>query len=204
MTNGAHNSSDRCWQLLHLMLDQTNIYHHHKETMAHAGITVMLALVASMFAIEDWPSWVQKLGTGTCLTSKGVLALAFFIVWYLIHVFMRWQLRNRRWAAIFCAAIERALKVWATTAPNDDDLKPYSSSIQKQPSELVNFFDKYVFPCGSAALHQDVDKDGWPRLLADEWIHQEKQRGTGATQAEWLLWLASVVALAFGLLRILA
>ena len=161
MSNGTHDPSDRNWQLMQLMLDQTNVYHNHKETMAHAGITVLLGLVAGMFALDKWPPWVQAMNEYTCLSSTGVLVFAFVAVWLLIHIFVRWQLRRRRWAALFSAAIERTLKKWASAPPSTAELMPSSRQSTRRPNKLLGFLDS-LFPLPSALLNSDVSREGWP------------------------------------------
>ena len=186
-------------KLLELLLAQSETYHNHKETMAHAGVVLQIALVAGMVSVDHWPPpWVPEVH----VSARLIIAVAFVALWLLIHVFVRWQLRNRRSAALTNAAFLRTLRKWATTPPTDDDLKPYQVGSSQKPRVRI-FLDEYLIPLPSATLHYDVDKVGYPSGMVQEWIDQESNLGTRAVRAEWLLWIGSILILAIGLLRIL-
>ncbi|MGA2092348.1 MAG: hypothetical protein ABSH16_02930 [Sedimentisphaerales bacterium] len=201
MNNLPTNNFEPHKHLLELMVSQTETYHNHKETMAHAGVLVQIALVAGLLSYNSpWPpTWVP---TVTIYVSQQLFAaLAFISIWLLIHVFVRWQLRNRRWAALSNAALVRTLQKWANTPPTCEELAPYKSQNTKKHSRLLIYLDSYLLPVSSALLHEDVAKENYPLDLVTEWKKQEKE-GTGAFRAEWLLWLGSVLMLVLGLVRI--
>lgn len=195
---------DRSFQLLTLTLDQTNVYHHHKETMANAGIVTQLALVASLFSVVTWPpEWVPAIRlTHVCVSQRGLSIAAFLAIWLLIHIFIRWQLRNRRWAAIFCAALERTLRKWAAANPPDSDLAPYDQQVVARDNRTLRFIDMHLFPCRSTLVYADVSRQGWPNGLVTEWIDQERESLNEPLSAETLLSLGSILALVIGLARV--
>ena len=150
---------DRSFRLLELMLDQTNVYHNHKETMANAGMITQLTILAGLFSVAEWPpEWVPSIRTSHfCLSARGLSEIVFVAVWLLVNVFMRWQLRNRRWAAIFCAALEETLKKWARSNPEPEELDAYDMEEAKGGEFLPTFIDKYFVPYRSATLYSDVE-----------------------------------------------
>jgi len=98
MSNSTdHNERvERVTKLLELLIAQMVSYHNHKETMAHAALLVALAVSATVMSTSSWPpSWVPALSN----SSKEVTVLGVTVIWLVIHVYMRWQLRNRRVAA---------------------------------------------------------------------------------------------------------
>jgi len=194
---------DRSFRLLELLLDQTNVYHHHKETMANAGMITQLTILAGLFSVAEWPpEWVPSIQTTYfCLSARGLSQTAFVAVWLLVNVFMRWQLRNRRWAAIFCAAIEETLRKWARSNPESEELDAYGEEAPKEKF-LPTFIDKHLFPYRSATLHSDVSRKGWPNGLVSEWIKQEEATLQEPLSAELLLSVGSVLTLVLGLVRL--
>lgn len=191
---------ERHTKLLELLLAQSETYHNHKETMAHAGVLLQIALIAGMVSVEHWPPpWVPDVH----VSARVIIAVAFVALWLLIHVFVRWQLRNKRSAALTNAAFLRTLRKWATTPPTDDDLKAYQVK-NSQKLRVRTLLDEYFIPLPSATLHYDVDKAGYPSGMVQEWIDQEGNLGTGAVRAEWLLWIGSILILAIGLFRTLS
>ena len=195
----------RSFRLLELMLDQTNIYHHHKETMANAGMVTQLTVVAGLFSVATWPPvWVPAVATSCiAVTPRSLSIVAFVCVWMLINVFMRWQLRNRRWAAIFCAALEETLRKWARADPEPEEMDAHAKKDTK-PLELwlQTFIDSYFFPCRSATLYSDVSMEGWPNALVVEWQRQAKANLNEPVPAELLLAIGSFVSLVLGLTRL--
>lgn len=184
---------------LELMLGQSETYHNHKETIAHAGMALQLAFAAGIISVGTWPpDWVTEVR----LSPRFLSASAVAAIWFLIHVFVRWQLRNRRWAAFQNAALVRTLRRWAIETPAPEKLASYKQPNRQRASTFLTFLD-YLVPCQSASLHCDVDMSGWPVGLVEEWTEQIRT-GTGAIKAEWLLWVGSVFVLLLGLLRALS
>lgn len=201
MSNGNADRFEVQWDMLKVLFEQGELYHSHKETTAHAGVTLQFGLMAGVLSLSSPlpPSWVPSIS----LSPKFLLVFGFVALWLLFHVFIRWQLRNRRWAAIWNAALTATLRNWAATPPTPADMAPFAlQGVQAKRSRLLIACD-LLFPCTGASLHSDVSRFGWPTALVNMWVEQERT-GTGALGAEWLLWLGSVFALVVGLLRVLA
>ena len=180
--------------LLALLVSQSEASHNHKETMAHAGVLVQLAVLAGVLSTASWPPpWIPELR----LAPRLVAGVGFVLAWLLVHVFVRWQLRNRRVHALFQAALLKTLQKWASK-PGDAKLDS-ATPTGSEPSGFATFLD-HVFPYPCARLHYDVGRAGWPADLAEE-SKAVEATGTGAIRSEWLLWVGSVLILALGLLR---
>lgn len=132
--------TDRAKHFLEILLNQQEIYHNHKETMAHAGVLVQIAIAAGILTKEDWPPvWLDYNYYPAVFTTVGII-----LIWLLVHIFIRWQLRNRRGAALMYAAILRTLRFWVHTDPIEEDLKPYTPA-NKRPSVLVILIDYLIY-----------------------------------------------------------
>ena len=115
-----------------------------------------------------------------------------------MHIYIRWQLRNRRCAAIIYGGALRALAEWVNREPSEDDLGKYNPK-QNSPkiqvvivTRLTTLLD-YIIPFPYATLHQDVTNDKYPKWLAEA-IQQQENDSTGAIKAEWLVTLGSFVS----------
>lgn len=192
----ADNETDREWQLFERLLESSETYHSHKETMAHTGLAVQIGLLVALISASSWPpGWVPEVN----LSSRAISVIGFVIVWLLIHIFVRWQLRDRRAAAIVNAALLQTLKKRARESSQSSDSDSRNS---KQRSAVLLTFCDYLFPCASAPLHYDVGKEGYPEDFVKAWNEQEKA-GTGAIKSEWFLWVGSLLVLGIGLVRTL-
>jgi hypothetical protein len=185
---------ERATHFLELLLGQYDTYHNHKELMAHAGLLLQVGLAAVVFSAEQWPPcWLD-----TFLHSQVAAAVGIAIIWLFIHFFIRWQLRNRRGAAVLVAAIQKTLLSWVHSPPKKEDLEPYNA--EEEHNRWFATVVDFLFPRPSARLHQDVEKQGYPIALVREW-KQQAQEGTGAVHSEWFLFFSSVIMLAVALLR---
>ena len=173
-------------------LDRWSTYHDHKETMAHAAILVSLGLVAGVLGTPAWDSWAPKVD----LSPRLVATVGVVFVWFLLHLYIRWQLRNRRIAALSTRAYRRVLRNWATNPPTQDELQPNDKELGC--SSAKRKFDKWVFPLEGTILEKDLDEGfvGLPRAIVEEF----KAGSTGASRAERLV---SIGSLLFGVLLIL-
>jgi hypothetical protein len=186
---------DRARGLAELLLPQTVAYHNHKETMAHAGIALELALfVAIMF--NPWPPlWVPD----SRVSARLVTCLAFVSVWLLIHIFIRWELRGRRSAALHHGGLLRILRKWVNEPPDDKDLEPYRGGEPSRLRSAKTVLD-FLVPVPSATISPDEKDQGYPRSIVEEWQSQ-KSDGTRAGRSEVFLFVGSVVILISVLMR---
>ena len=75
---------DRSEKLVEHLIAEMEIYHSHKETMAHAGFLVMLALFGGILSTNVWPpGWVA--GLSLYLSPRWMTFLGFFFLWGLLH-----------------------------------------------------------------------------------------------------------------------
>ncbi|MDD1779531.1 MAG: hypothetical protein LUQ65_15315 [Candidatus Helarchaeota archaeon] len=144
-------------------------YYVRSETMALSGVVAMIALIVAVLNATQWPpQWVPQCFP---LILRHILALfGLFILWFILHIYIQWQLRNRRAAAIMQSAAIRALAGWVTREPRDDDLI-------KKPSEKTRPKLRrrhYFIPPPRAALHHDIERMDCPAWLAGA-IEKEEQ-----------------------------
>ena len=173
-----------------LLLSNTSSYHMHKETMAHAAFLVEVALFGAIMSMSQWPpSWVPTIS----LSSKYVGMIGFLVIWGAIHVFIRWQLRNRRWAALRYGGIIRAIRTWITKLPEDDDYLPYVGEKTKGKHKLCRLADM-IITWPQADIISDVELDGEPTGIV-KCIKEQEKVGTGAVKAEIILTYGSILIL---------
>jgi len=168
---------NRAEKLVEHLIAEMEIYHGHKETTAHV-----------------WPpDWVPGLSLVLCPRRMAFLGLS--VLWGLLHVYIRWQLRNRRAAAITQGGALRALAEWVAREPSNNDLERYSPEEKGCTlpraigARLATLLD-YVFPFPWATLHYDVGKKNYPKWLGDA-LRQQEQDRTGAIKGEWLVTIGS-------------
>lgn len=181
-----------------VLLQQYERYHNHKETMAHTGLALQFAFVAAILNMELWPpEWVFQYKFINPYYLSGFM---FFSIWFLFHIFMRWQLRKKRYAALFYAALMRTLLSWSKDQPKGKDLKPYNSNNLSSSSRLLVIMDCLI-TCYSASIKSDVGIKGFPTSFVVKYKEQIDD-GTGSIKGEWILWVASVFMLILGVFRI--
>jgi len=165
-------------------MSQMHSYHDHKETMAHAAALVVLGYVGAIISIQTWPpEWVP-----TVRVSRDTVAMVgAMAVWLLIHVYLRWQLRNRRVAALYVACLLKVLRRWALNPPSQDDLKPYGAVVSERPS--VHTWIDFLVPWPSARVPSDEGLEGYPMAMVQEYLSTK----TGAVFAECLVSYGSIL-----------
>ena len=122
MTDDLESRIKRVTAFLEIRMSQMHSYHDHKETMAHAAMLVALAYVGAIISSVTWPpTWVPAV----CVSTGYVAMAGAMTVWLFIHVYMRWQLRNRRVADLYVECLLKLLRRWADTPPSEAELKPH-------------------------------------------------------------------------------
>lgn len=174
---------------LHERLATWEAYHNHKEGMAYAAAALWVGAAAAALVVDRWPPpWV-----GACLTNRFWAAVVVSLAWFLMLSFLRWQLRNRRWAAIQVAGLERYLagELW-TKHHGIETPRP-------KPGWFVDGFWWFVGLAHGESIVPDVCANVYPEKLQEEWKRQ-CEAGTGAVENEhvlflagWLFWLLLVV-----------
>lgn len=192
----------RYTEFLYAYWSQKDSYHHHKEKMAHAAFLVEVALCAALLGLTQWPpDWIA-----TSAIPYWAANLGLAVSWFVIHVFIRWQLRLRRNAALHVAATVRVLRDWAYELPCDIaldssvDSSLVISGMEKWKGRLIDSVDRFVFPLKGARVSDDVGLSGLPAVLVKEFDEQYKI-GYGALEAEAWLTGASMLVFIFMLAR---
>ena len=178
-------------------------YHNHKENMAFSIFGLEGAFFIGLFVFSQWPPYLQKV-------QGHQLAWLFVIVWVLFHAALRFQLRNRRIAAILVAGYYDALT-------QREDIKYSGGQFAVYPDmPLDTFIDLYLLPVRGKLRATDVEAakldDGEvvkPRSIAAFYYHLAKHKAEAS--ASWtkysypidlLASLGSIFLLAVALARV--
>lgn len=179
-------------------------YHNHKEQMALSIFGLEGAFFIGLFALGTWPPEVARMGGSS-------LAVIFVIVWALFHTALRYQLRNRRLAAIMCAAYTDAL------TQEDDIIYEPSSHAFRPPSLAADLIDTFLVPVRGALRASDVDMPATiegtliePSTLLSYQYHLATRKNDSAVSwtryalpIEWLTTVGSGLLLGIALHRVL-
>jgi len=191
---GQDDKEKRMIDFLNLRMSQMHSYHDHKENMAHAAVVVALGLVGAVLSIQTWPpSWVPSL----CVSSKTMAFIGIVAVWLLIHVYMRWQLRNRRVAAIYVAALLKVLRAWATSPPTEEQLKAWEQD--PLPRVKIHDFINFLIPWKRSNVTADEELKGYPTAF----VKELQQSSTGAVWSEYIVTYGSLLLGLFLVVRTL-
>ena len=163
-------------------LSDRQTYHSRKENMAYLGFLLQIVFTTTVLKTSFPPSWLSD------SFPLLLIALITFILWLIIHIFIRWQLRNKRGASLeFATVLAAILKNLGTPQVKVVD-EPQKSRL---PLGLRLWIDKYLFVVPSADLHYDVGVDKYP-----EWFQEIfQQQKTGAVYYEYLLTCGSMALL---------
>ncbi len=184
MTVEEEQRSKRVTDFLVLCMSRMHSYHDHKETMAHAAMLVTLALAAAVLSTTPWPpQWVPAFP----IPSKAVAFVGVAALWLFIHIYMRWQLRNRRVAAVYVAALLKVLRAWATSPPTADQLKPWDQS--PTPVARIHVVLDFLIPWKGSNVTTDEGIKGYPTALVKELLRAT----TGATKGEAIVTYGSLL-----------
>jgi hypothetical protein len=197
---------NRTTSFLELLLAQYETYHNHKENMAHAGFLLQLGALVAVIAAEKMPpDWIMN----SLLYPRLHVTIIVVATWFITSIFIRWQLINRRIAALLFAAILSTLRDWAVKQPTEEELRPATkneSNNDKIPwwrrvLSLMPDLLEYLLPLGIATPHSDVPLDKYPVGLNNR-LKKQKKKGTGAFKSEIFLFIAGAVLLALAIRRI--
>jgi hypothetical protein len=190
--------------MLFEFLSLYSTYHNHKEQVALSIFGLEGAFFIGLFLLGTWPPEVTKMG-------RTSLAAIFVVVWALFHTALRYQLRNRRLAAIMCAAYVDAL------VQTDDILYEPTSHSTRPPTMLANTLDTFLLPVRGALRASDVDlpsvAEGTvirPATLNSYQYHLAKHKNDSAVSwtkyalpIEWITTAGSGLLLGIALHRVL-
>lgn len=191
------------WERLRINFQHYAGYHNHKEVMAYSIFALEGAFFLGLFLLGNWPPSVQAMPTG-------LLSAIFVLTWFMFHTALRFQLRNRRLAAIKTAALFDALRQTEPVKYLASNMAP----LKAHPIEA--FFDTYFLPIRTTFREGDVDlsnvEDGQdiePGTLEAEAYFEIKHRKAAqsswvkyALPMEWITSIGSFSLLIIALLRV--
>jgi len=182
--------------------------------MAHAGVALQIALLAAIISLKEWPpQWVPNIQLlGIQLSKVWMAFIGFALIWLAIHIYVRWQLRNRRWAAGQAEGLERILGKWGTRSPSMEELRLYIPE-SKNRSLFVRIvlkllrctsvtIDLLLIPFFPGSIPADQQRDAFPEGIVNE--VKKRESCLPIFLGELLLWLGSVLVLGLVLCRTLA
>ena len=177
--------------LEHLLLANGS-YHHHKEIMAHGGVALQIAMFGWIMTRDTWPPlWLGKPGA-----FVGVL-----IIWLVLHVYIRWQLRLRRWAATQVDGLRRTLGRWSTRDIEPNELRAYEDGANGQ--SLRDYWLDLLFPRFGLTLPADDGKRDYPTGLVSDLllVGNDEDRRQRLFLVEFLFFVGSMIMLVVVVLR---
>ena len=143
MTHMQTDTSDER-EVLQSFLAMHAQYHNHKENMAFSIFGLEGAFFIGLFVFSQWPPYLQKI-------QSHHLAMLFVVVWILFHSALRFQLRNRRIAAILVASYYDALA-------QRTNLKYSQGQFDVYPDlPLDTLIDTYLLPIRGKLRAADVE-----------------------------------------------
>jgi hypothetical protein len=174
MTNVNVNSSNER-EVLQSFLAMHSEYHNHKENMAFSIFGLEGAFFIGLFVFSQWPPYLQRV-------DNHHLAFLFVAVWVLFHSALRFQLRNRRIAAILVASYYDALAQRA-------DLQYSRGQFAVYPDlPLDAFIDACLLPVRGKLRAADVEaakpEDGEvvrPQSVTAFYYHLAKHKAVAST-----------------------
>jgi hypothetical protein len=180
---------ERAMKLIEHLLSEMDSYHNHKESMAHAGLLVMVAIAGGILSLKQWPPesiTLSMLGLSHyCVTSCGVIILLT-----LCHLYIRWQLRYRRAAACIYNGALLALAESARRKLKKEDLARCPHQKPSVLRRMVTLLD-YVIPIPCAIPEYPIKMRRLPAWLANK-IHKEV-KWVRVIWSEGLIWVGSVL-----------
>lgn len=121
-------------------------YHNHKEQMAYSIFALEGGFFVGLFFLGNWPSSVERMPFEAML-------VVVILTWLLFHTALRYQLRNRRLAAIYVAGLRDTLL-------NSSPVPYVVENIQVPESGVFNnIVDAFFFPVRRSLRSPDVKSD---------------------------------------------
>jgi len=161
-------------------------YHNHKENMSNAGFLIQISLFGSIVAEGLWPpSWVKEI---TDLPELYTFIM-YFTLWFLVHYYTRWQLINKRVAAMYFSGFDSAYLYFINNEIKDKDMKCEHKGSHSS-SKFKDFVNKVIyFPGGFQKM--DATLDNIPDFIATR-IQKKFDSGSGADTLEILITYTSI------------
>lgn len=178
------NRVTRMKDFLYVRMSQMHSYHDHKETMAHAALLVSLGLVGAVLGTKDWPpDWVPSVS----LWEKAVASIGVLTVWFLIHYYMRWELRNRRIAAMYVESFLKVLRNWEISPP--ENLVVYVKEKDQPTGVRFHRAIDHFIPWKRSNVIPDDGLEGYPV----DFVNELKQSRSGCFKGEAIVSYGSLL-----------
>jgi hypothetical protein len=160
---------------------KTWTYHNEKEKMVYNFIVLEGALLAA------------SISAMSLLTLHLPQYVFFFFViplCILLHMMVRWQLRAKREAAIYTAAIQSLLFKFVTQPPALEEMVSKEVfNTRTEHAALINTLFDFIFPLPSGA--NSGSEGGLPKCLQAA----IREQPTRVYQSEWMATISSVFLL---------
>lgn len=187
--------ANRAIKFAECLLSNNMSYHDHKETMAHACVVLEIAIFG----------WIMSNGGWAIATSVRFIwfFLVSIVVWLLLHVYIRWELRLRRLSAFFGHGIRKVMIKWTSTNPTMEELQPYEESNKnnaKGPCLFWIILDLIV-PCFCGSLPLEHAPIGYPTALVEAFKKAEVDGDECLYLGEWLPSVFSLLIISVVVLR---
>jgi hypothetical protein len=185
------NKANHTRQLARDLLLFETTFRNHKETMAHAVLALQMMIFFAWIMRED----IQAV--------SGKIECYLFGLFFLLYLYIRWELRKRRFSGIRIAAIVKALGEWGT---NDHDEEESKSEETKYLNgwklldlifPLPLFYIKWLFPPNYMmnSILPDSAAKKYPAPLAKAIQDSAKEKALSWYIGEYLVSLISAVIL---------
>jgi len=158
-------------QFAYAFLADRESYHSHKETSAHATFLVEAGLFGALATTGTLADFLRSVPN-----AHIVVPLLIAFIWCLLHVQLRWQLRNRRIAAVQVATLLRAITDHLNKRPEPARQAPVTGG------RLNTFFD-YFIPRPNSTIIGDTKLQQFPDWYRLRYLAVQKE-GTGASFGE--------------------
>jgi hypothetical protein len=192
----THESQSTAWSYLTLEKELLDVYHHHKENMANAGFIVQLGLFGAVVSPDVWPpAWVSK----AIIAPRVGTWCVYLALWLILHMYVRWQVQNKRIAAILVGGITNCMLHWIQQPPTNDDLRPFGKDLERASGFMAFLHSLFSLP--DYQVRGDLDLSRYPKVVGDE-VLALANKGTGAITHESLLTWGSWLLLALASMRI--
>jgi hypothetical protein len=154
-------------------------YHDHKETLAYNAMALYVGAFGIALVTKDWPpAWAIR----DPLFGFWAVTAA----WLVFLLYIKWQLRKRRWAALRAAGTDRMLARWTISPPSAQELEIIKATGTREPDCWEMIVD-HIWPLRAAVPVLEGDEPVYPRALVETWLTVQRNKGTSAVVNEGLL-----------------
>jgi hypothetical protein len=175
-------------------LERFSTYRDNRETMAFAGLAVFLGSVATALVSKDWPPTFA-------IGHPGLIVVAFSGLWLFVAVYLRYQLRRRRWAALRVAGCDWLLAEWLPESPHAMAQDQKTPTRRAEPTLRLLLLDTF-WPLKGAVVSIVPTLHVYPAEIEDAWL-LAADRGTDTLLHERIIHIAGWVGYAAVVLRTL-